>query len=522
MSSLRLTQRLQQKMVLTPQLRQRIEMLQMTTLELSELIQQELNENPILEEVETEDEIQELAEKILDQNADGSEREFESQSDDDFEKLEAKEAEENGSKEEISDETKSAIEDSVNEDESGENDDEPTDSFDEVDYDREFQDYLDPGYKTQEFEYKEDAPTFEQFLSSSETLTEHLEWQVNLQKISEEVENAAYCVIGNLDEFGRLNATNEEIAAMCNCSDETVEEARQIVMRLEPTGCGVRDIKECLLVQLEMNGEGESLASELVEFYLEDIQPHRLHHLAKKTGVSVEKLDKEIEKVRILNPYPGREYSTDKPIYVSPEVYIEKVEGDYVIYFSDNGSPRLRVSQTYQQLLNKNETNKETKDFIKDKVRSAVDLLRNIEHRRQTIYRVVESIIQRQSDFLDHGVQYIKPMMLKDIAEDIGMHLSTISRVVNRKYAHTPQGVIELRRFFSEGMLNEDGEEVSTRILKLKIKKMIEEEDSKKPLTDDKIAKILGKGGVKLSRRTVAKYRDQMNIPGSRERKIIV
>ncbi len=507
-------------MVLTPQLRQRIEMLQMTTLELSELIRNELNENPILEEVETEEEIQELAEKILDQNSDGAEGDFEmdKSSDslsDDFE------PELNGNDENASDETKAEIEDSIDGSDA-EDSEEAVDPFDDVDLGREFQDYLDPGYKTQEFEYKEDAPTFEQFLSASETLTDHLEWQLNMQKISDEVENAGICVIGNLDEYGRLKATNEEIAEMSGCSDETVERARQIIMRLDPVGCGVRDIRECLLVQLEVRGEGESLAADLVANHLEDMQPHRLQHLSKKTGVSVEDLDEEIEKVRVLNPYPGREYSTEEPIYVSPEVYVEKVEGEYVIYFADNGSPRLRISRTYQNMIGKEETNKETKDFIKDKVRSAVDLLRNIEHRRQTIYKVVECIVQRQSDFLEHGVEHIKPMMLKNVAEDIGMHLSTVSRVVNRKYAHTPQGVIELRRFFSEGMMNEDGEEVSTRILKLQIKKMVEEEDGKKPLTDEKIAKQLGKDGVKLSRRTVAKYRDQMNIPGSRERKIVV
>jgi RNA polymerase sigma-54 factor len=193
-----------------------------------------------------------------------------------------------------------------------------------------------------------------------------------------------------------------------------------------------------------------------------------------------------------------------------------------VIFFADDGSPRLRISPTYQSMLGQAEASKETKDFIKERVRSAVDLLRNIEHRRQTIYRVVECIVQRQRDFLDHGVEHLKPMMLKDIAEGIGMHLSTISRVVNRKYAHTPQGVIELRRFFTEGMMNEEGEEVSTRILKLRIKKLVEEEDSKTPLTDDQIARVLSKEGVKLSRRTVAKYRDQMNIAGSRERKTII
>lgn len=521
MSSLRLTQKLQQKMVLTPQLRQRIEMLQMTTLELSELIQNEMNENPILEEIETADEIQELAEKILDQNAETAEGDFEMDKSLDYEDVKPSEPELNGNKDDdISKETKAEIEESVKDD-SGD-DSEPTDAFEEVDLGREFQEYLDPGYKTQEFEHKEDGPTFEHFLSSSETLTDHLEWQLNLQKITEIVEDAGYCIIGNLDEYGRLNASNEEIAEMCGCSDEIVEEARQVVKRLDPVGCGVRDVRECLVVQLEVIGEGESLAADLVENHFEDMQPHRLNHLAKKTGVSLEELDQEIEKVRGLNPYPGREYSTEKPIYVAPEVYIEKVEGEYVIYFADNGSPRLRISRTYQAMMSQDGTNKETKNFIKDKVRSAVDLLRNIEHRRQTIYRVVECIVHRQRGFLEHGVEHIKPMMLKNVAEDIGMHLSTVSRVVNRKYAHTPQGVIELRRFFSEGMMNEDGENVSTRILKLNIKKMIEKEDGKKPLTDDKIAKILGDEGVKLSRRTVAKYRDQMNIPGSRERKILV
>lgn len=516
-------------MVLTPQLRQRIEMLQMTTLELTELIQQELDENPILEEVQTEEEIRELAEKILDQNADGTEREYEdpessgeSESDWDDSDYEAGSAEMNGHDGEMSDETASAIEDSVSGDSDEGDGEDSSDPFEDVDLGREFQDYLDPGYKTQEFEYKEDAPSFDQFLSGSESLSEHLEWQLHLQKLDEEVEAAAVCVIGNLDEYGRLNADDEEICEMTGCSLEAVESARNVVMQIEPIGCGARDVQECLVAQLESRGEGDSLAATLVRDHFEDLQPHRLQHLSKNTGYGLEELDEEIDKIRALNPYPGREYSGEKPIYVSPEIYIEKVEGEYVIYFADGGSPRLRISHSYQKMLSKDETSKETKDFIKGKVRSAVDLLRNIEHRRQTIYKVVECIVRRQTEFLEHGVEKLKPMMLKDVAEDIGMHLSTISRVVNRKYAHTPQGVIELRRFFSEGMMNEDGEEVSTRILKLKIKKMIEEENSKKPLTDDRIAKRLGRDGVKLSRRTVAKYRDQMNIPGSRERKILI
>jgi RNA polymerase sigma-54 factor len=521
MASLRLTQKLTQRMVLTPQLRQRIEMLQMTTIELSELISNELVENPVLEEVMSDEEFQEFSEKILDQNSEGQTETYENGHDTDFLPELAHQAEtftaeiqgENGF-----DETSDIDFGGETENSSGEK----SDAFEEVDYGREFQDYLDPGYKTQELEFKDDAPSFDQFLSRSESLADHLEWQLNLQQMSDKIEEAAVCVIGNLNEDGRLTTSSEEIAEMCRCSLETVEKARNIVMRLEPVGCGARDVKECLIVQLEANGEGESLAAELVRNHLEDLQPHRLQHLAKDTGLDVHDLNEEINKVRVLDPYPGRRYSSEEPIYVSPEVYIEKVEDDYVVYFTDDGSPRLRISSTYQKLVGQEDTSKETKDFIKEKVRSAVDLLRNIEHRRQTIYRVVECIVDRQREFLDKGVQFIKPMMLKDVAEDIGMHLSTISRVVNRKYAHTPQGVIELRRFFSEGMLNEDGEEVSTRILKLKIKKMVEEEDSHKPMTDDQIAKILLKEGNKLSRRTVAKYRDQMQIPGSRERKTVV
>lgn len=523
MSSLKLQTSLRQQMVLTPQLRQRIEMLQMTSLELSELIQNEMVANPVLEEVQTDEEFEEISEKILDINSDGNDQnydvgheknlDFASNVPDQQTDFSPEMPSENGFHEEGAQEFESE----------GEDFSESTrDAFEEVDFGREFQDYLDPGYRTQEIEYKEDAPSFDQFLSRSESLAEHLEWQLNLQQMSEKHEEAAICIIGNLDSDGRLNATNEEIAEMCECTVEQVEKARQIVMNLEPVGCGARDVKECLLVQLEANGHAESLATELVRNHLEDLQPHRLQHLSKDTGVEVHELNEEINKIRILDPYPGRRYSSEEPIYVSPEVYIEKIEEDYVVYFTDDGSPRLRISQTYQHLLEQNHTTKETKDFIKDKVRSAVDLLRNIEHRRQTIYRVVECIVHRQRDFLDKGVEHIKPMMLKDVAEDIGMHLSTISRVVNRKYAHTPQGVIELRRFFSEGMLNEDGEEVSTRILKLRIKKMIEDEDTKKPLTDDQIAKILSKEGVKLSRRTVAKYRDQMQIPGSRERKTVI
>lgn len=507
-------------MILTPQLRQRIEMLQMTSMELAELIDQELVANPILEEVQSGEEVKEISDNILDQNADGNYESFENGHDPDT-PVTAASSSERDNREAPAAEAAEGNSDAAADvaDDGGTED---GDSFEEIDYGREFQDYLDPGYRTQEFETKSDAPSFEQFLSHAPTLSEHLEWQLNLQDIPDEVEEAAIFIIGNLDDDGRLTITVEDVAAALSCPESVVERARETVMNLDPVGCGAFDVKECLRAQLDANGHGDTLAKQLLQDHLEDLQPHRLAHLAKETGLDVHTLNDEIEKIRVLDPYPGRRYTSDDAIYVAPEVYIEKIDEEYVIYFTDDGSPRLRISPTYHQLLDQNETSKEAKDFIKEKVRSAVDLLRNIEHRRQTIYRVVECIVHRQREFLDKGVEYIKPMMLKDVAEDIGMHLSTISRVVNRKYAHTPQGIIELRRFFSEGMMNEDGEEVSTRILKLRIKKLIEEEDSKSPYTDEQIAKVLSKEGVKLSRRTVAKYRDQMNIAGSRERKTVI
>src|SRR6476619_146603 len=529
--SLKLTTSLSQRLVLTPQLRQRIEMLQMTSLELTDLIQQQLLENPVLEEVPSQEEVQEIAEKVLDHRASSESDTFEAHAPElgtaatngsgDADVLASLPASTDGE----AGDTLAGGEHEEGGGEEGITDEAPRDAFEEIDFGREFQDYLDPGYKTQEIEYKEDAPTFEQFLTRPPSLADHLEWQLHMSPIDEEVCDAAVSVIGNLDADGRLNATNEEIAAMGGWSEELVEQSRQAILRLDPVGCGARDVKECLLVQLEVRGESDRLAARLISEHLSELQQHKLPHLAKQIGVDVDTLLSELQFIRTLDPYPGRRYSSEEPVLIAPEIYIEKLDENddqYIIYFADDGSPRLRVSQQYQQMLGQTDVSNETKSFIREKMRSAVDLLRNIEHRRQTIYKVVESIVHRQQDFLDKGVQYIKPMMLKDIAEDIGMHLSTVSRVVNRKYAHTPQGVIELRRFFTEGMLNEDGEEISTRIIKLKIKKLIEEEDSHNPITDDQVVKILAKDGIKLSRRTVAKYRDQMQIPGSRERRAVV
>src|SRR6185369_5916901 len=394
--------------------------------ELTDLIQQQLLENPVLEEVPSQEEVQEIAEKVLDHLTSGDGDTFEAHA------PEAGTAATNGAGDpdvvsslpaagdgEVGDigETLSGSDHEEAGGEEGVVDEAQRDAFEEIDFGREFQDYLDPGYKTQEIEYKEDAPTFEQFLTKPQSLSEHLEWQLNMTTLEDDVRDAAICVIGNMNADGRLTATDEEIAEVEKIPLETIDRARQVVMRLDPVGCGARDVKECLLVQLEVLGETERLASRLISEHFADLQQHKLPHLSKQIGIDVETLLEELQFIRTLDPYPGRRYSSDEPILISPEIYIEKLDEDdedYVIYFADDGSPRLRVSQQYQHMLSQGVSN-ETKSFIREKMRSAVDLLRNIEHRRQTIYKVVESIVARQRDFLDHGVQHIKPMMLKDI-----------------------------------------------------------------------------------------------------------
>jgi RNA polymerase sigma-54 factor len=540
-----LSTQLSQRLVLTPQLRQRIEMLQMTKLELNELVTQQMNENPVLEELAS-DEVEISPDQA---NVDYTETPGA------LRNGPAEVTENPASSVEPSDRTDSLYETSpsvsnVNDLDSsydlnlsversefaqtaaeGPRDAEAAeprepeigerDSFEEIDFGPTFEEYLDPGYRTRETEVKE-SPSIEQFISSEQNLAEYLTWQVRLTITAPEVGDAAEAIIGNLNDDGFLDGTLEEIAELGPWPMETVEKALEIVQQLDPTGVGARGLQECLLLQLDYYGYGDRLAATMIRDHFTKLQNHKLPDLAKELGVSVEQVVQELKLIRQLEPRPGRKYAPREARYIEPEVYIEKIDDEYVIRFNDDGLPQLRINRQLRQMMENKETPKETRDYIKDRFRSAVDLLKNIEHRKQTIYKVCERIVERQREFLDKGVEYLKPMMLKDISEDIGMHLSTVSRVVNGKYAHTPQGVIELRRFFTEGMTNDEGEEVSTHTIKLKIKKMIEAEDPREPLTDDQIAARLAQEGQKLSRRTVAKYRDQMKISGSRERRQVV
>ncbi|MBS1809196.1 MAG: RNA polymerase factor sigma-54 [Acidobacteria bacterium] len=533
-----LSQSLRQNLglVLTPQLRQRIEMLQMTKLELNDLVNQQLQENPVLEELSpeeisvapslggtdfAEDSPASALNGLNDYEANTLSYQNGATDAGDFSASDTRDFAGESNFDNYTSERPATTETSTSVNETGESEVGERDSFEEIDFGQTFEEYLDPGYRTRETEVKE-GPSFEQFLSSEQTLSEYLEWQLRMTQTTEEIRAAAEAIIGNLNDDGYLESTREEIAQLGGWSMETVNAAFEIISQLDPPGVGATNLQDCLAMQLCAMGCADRLAVKLVQQHFHKLQNHKLPELARELGITIEDLVNELKLIKQLEPHPGRKFAPRDAQYVEPEVYIEKMDDDYVIRFNDDGLPQLRINSQYRRMMENKETSKETRDYIKDRFRSAVDLLKNIEHRKQTIYRVCEQIVYRQRDFLDRGVEYIKPMMLKDISEDIGMHLSTVSRVVNGKYAHTPQGVIELRRFFTEGMTNEDGEEVSTQIIKLKIKKMIEAEDAKNPLTDDEIAKILAQEGQKLSRRTVAKYRDQLRIPGSRERKQVI
>jgi RNA polymerase sigma-54 factor len=479
MPPVRLTQGLAQRLALTPQLKQRIDLLAMTKLELLAVIRQELRENPVLEEVI--EPVPSVEDSLL-----NTERES---------RPSGADAAEVG----------------------------PTskDPFEEVDFGDFFHNYLDPAPRTTwgEPPPEDDASLLEKLTPSRPSLYEALWEQLRLiAPPDEDVRRAAEAIIGCLNSDGYLEATVEEIKALGGWSDEVVERALALVHSLDPPGIGARDLRECLLLQLRARGWEDRLAARLVREHLWELQPHRLPELAHRLGVPLETLREELEVIRHLDPRPGRNLGAAPPTYIVPEASIVKVDDRYVILFNEDGLPQLRINAYYRRLLRSEHLPKETRDFVRERLRSAIELLKNIEHRRRAIYRVCEAIVRRQRDFLDYGPEHLKPMLLKDIAAELGLSLSTVSRIVSNKYIDTPQGLIELRRFFTEGVRKENGEQISTRVLKLRLQKLIEHEDPRAPLTDDDLVRLLEREGIRLSRRTVTKYRKQLGIPSSRDR----
>jgi RNA polymerase sigma-54 factor len=395
---------------------------------------------------------------------------------------------------------------------------EKQDSFEQVDLKELFDNYLDPGYKSPAAESIE-KPSFENFLSRPTSLADHLEWQLNLSICSDPVRNAAYSIIGNLNEDGYLTATVEEIAQTGNHSAEEVQQALKLIQELDPPGVAARDLRECLLLQLKLVAPDNHLAARIVSEHLELLQSRQHKDLARTLDRPLPLVERALEVIKTLDPRPGQRYSVSEPTLVEPDVAFVKVGDEYKVVVNDDGMPQLRLSHRYRRMLQEGSTSKDDRNWIKERFNSALQLLKNIEQRKQTIVKVCQIIIDRQTEFLDKGDDYLRPMMIKEVAEMVGVHPSTVSRAVGNKYAETPQGVRELRSFFSEAVQGPAGSVLPLVSLKRDVKKMIEEEDPAHPLTDDQITQRLHQRGILVTRRTVAKYREDMHIPSTHHRR---
>jgi RNA polymerase sigma-54 factor len=547
----KLNLRVSQKQILTPGLVQMVSVLALNKLELKEMINTEMVENPVLEELDS-------TVPLLDEIA-GKQEAHERQ-----DAIDIKEKDETGPEAE------------------------KKDPFDEIDFGSFFRDYLDPGYRNSADLEEIDRPSFENFLSKPGTLSDHLVWQLGSVTVRPAVYAAAELVIGNLNEEGYLTASDDELMGVARTQEsgesvsevsltdeasaavptepshlelivsheptpeavaaeknngltpvlqftrDDLREAISLIQHFDPVGVAARDLRECLMAQLEhliktrdMEGSDDPENDQVVEDALKmvDKQLHFLQNkqykeIAKAIARPMEAVIQAHEFIRTLDPKPGLRYNKVEPKLIEPDVAFVKHGDEYLVLMNDEDLPQLRVSPTYRKMLNQNGgVEKDVKSYVKERYKSAVQLIKNLEQRRQTILKVCYAIIGRQRDFLDQGIDQLKPMMIKEVAEEIGVHPSTVSRAVASKYVHTSQGVFELRYFFSESVQGPEGAGTSLLILKRRVKKLIEEEDPAHPLTDDQITRVLQSQGIQVTRRTVAKYREDMKIPSTHQRR---
>ncbi len=514
-----------QRQVLTPGLMQMVSVLALNKVELKEMIDAEMVENPVLEEIDE-------SVPMLDEVAGRQEREER------LERLEHETAEEPAAP--------------------------PQDSFNEIDFGTYFQEYLDPGYRTQPEYEDSERPSFENFLSQPTTLADHLAWQLGSLTLDPLLHEAAEFIVGNLDEDGYLTASCEELAEAFQpfLERDSISQGEvlpliargvAVVQQLDPAGVAAGDLRECLILQvaaqqrefeqlygpkldeveesphrsfedeandrIEERRRAMEVAALIVDGHLSLLQKRDVKDLARAMQLSTEEVSAGIDFIRTLDPRPGRMYNRETARLIEPDVVFTKRGGEWVVSMNEEDLPSLRLSQRYRRMLVADNTEKDVKEYVKERFRSAMQLMRNIAQRKSTILRTCEVIVRRQQDFLDKGIEALHPMMIKEVAEEIGVHPSTVSRAVANKYAHTPQGVLELRFFFSEGSNGPEGADTPLLVLKRKVRKLIEDEDSKKPLTDDQIASILQSQGIQLTRRTVAKYREDLNIPSTHQRR---
>ena len=480
----KLFQKLSQQLVMTPQLRQAIKILQVSRTELESLIETELEENPILEEGVPEKPAMQL--DAQEPRVDGVMGEVEPV-------VEAPKAEADNAKD-----------------------------LKEIDWREYFENYGNEfhGSSPNDSEPGDDdrRPSLENFLTKSQDLLSHLEWQVRMASFDAENERIAGLIIGNVDNDGYLGASVDELAASADVEAAIVESVLRKVQEFDPPGVCARDLRECLLIQLQQLEAGESLAARIVRGHLPALESRRFEKLARDLGIPVEEVVAAAKIVGSLEPKPGRNFGDGEARYVTPDVLITKVGAEYVITLNDDGLPYLRVSNYYRKMLGSDPSG-EAKGYIQEKMRAASWLIKSIQQRQRTIYLVTQSIVKFQQDFFERGVSGLKPLVLKDVANDIGMHESTVSRATSNKYVHTPQGTFELKFFFTSSLRAGAGEDVSSESVKQRIREIIQSEDNGRPYSDQYIAAMLAKENVDIARRTVAKYREMMGILPSSKRK---
>lgn len=466
--------KLTQQLIMTPQLQMAIKLLQLSRLELMESIQHELEQNPALEES-----IDTAPEEVLGETAQPVMEEVPA----------AKEI---------------TIEEKIRED---------------IDWSNYMDEYNTPGRSNFESEAK-DSPQFEAFIARKETLSDHLLWQLMMTKPSHIEEQIGSFIIGSLNPDGYLDIGIEEIARINECESHLVENVLHLMQTFDPIGVCSRDLKECLLLQAGHLNLDNTIVTEIITHHLGNLENKNYKAISKALKVNLNDIISAVNIIKGLEPRPGLQFSSEEPQYIIPDIYVYKLDNEFVIMLNDDGMPKLRVNNFYKKAVNREEAiTGKTRDYIQEKLRSAAWLIRSIHQRQKTIYRVMESIIKFQYDFFEKGIAFLKPMVLRDVALDIGMHESTISRVTTNKYAYTPQGIFELKYFFNSSINRFHGEAIASASVQDKIKQLIESENPKKPYSDSKIAGMLEAANINIARRTVAKYREMMRVLPSNKRK---
>ena len=487
----KLNLRLSQRLVMTPSLQQAIKLLQMSKLELQDVLTQEVVENPLLEEEE---------------EAVSAEQPTEAET----------EAEATAAKEADAEPPAGSVE-------AADTDAPPEkerDSFDEIDFDSYFEDYLDSAYNPRQYEETEQVP-LENTLSKPQGLNEYLNWQLSMTDSDADIREIAQYLIGNIDEDGYLRVSREEIRAAGFEDDARVEAALTLVRSLDPPGVCAFDLPDCLMLQIRSLGIDNPLIEQIVTEHWQEFLNRQFTQLSKTLNVGLAQIQAVVEIIKNMEPKPGRKFSDERTIYVEPDVAVRKIGDEYVIQLNEDGLPKLRISAAYRRMLRggNGAIGEEAANYLKDKMRSAVWLIKSLDQRQRTIYKVADSIVRHQREFLENGIEHLRPLVLRDVANDIGMHESTVSRVVSNKYIHTPRGLFPMKYFFHSGIDSTQGSEVSSLSIKSKIAKIVSEEDANRPHSDARIMQKLRAEGIQIARRTVAKYREELRIPSSSQRK---